>query len=230
MPCRPISLRWSFHLSLAAAFWLHALLIALLAVSPALHHPEPEPTGAVSVVVVPETIATSVAADPAAIAAQPPNTLAPPSIPDILKPSRRPAAPPDRGSGKSGLVSVTRFFSAEVLTEPRNTQARKALGQLANDEKAVQICNLEAMEQAQRQWDTLQPDFVVAYATAAIVLEDDLIVADGAALHSKHNWHALRYRCRVRADRTGVTAFSFAVDGAIPRERWEEISLPAGND
>jgi len=227
MPCRTISLHWSFNLSLAAAFWLHALLIVLLILSPTVRRPAPETTQAVSVAIVLETNVTSVAADPAAAATPPQNNPASPAIPAIPKLPRRIMAP---RSGNSELFSVTRFFADEVLSKPRNTQARKALGQLENDEKAVQICNLEAMEQAKRQWKTLQPDFVVAYATAAIVLEDDLIVADGAALHSEHDWHALRYRCRVRADRTGVTAFSFAVGGAIPRARWEEISLPAGID
>ena len=128
------------------------------------------------------------------------------------------------------MVAATRFYSAAALSEPRNAQARAALGQLSDDEKAVQVCNLEAMEQAAHRDETLSPDFVVAYATATIRFEDDRVLADGAALRSKREWRALRYRCRVRPDRAGVVGFSFALDGAISRERWQEISLPASND
>ena len=128
------------------------------------------------------------------------------------------------------MVAATRFYSAAALSEPRNAQARAALGQLSDDEKAVQVCNLEAMEQAAHRDETLSPDFVVAYATAAIRFEDDRVLADGAALRSKREWRALRYRCRVRPDRAGVVGFSFALDGAISRDRWQDISLSAGGD
>jgi len=228
-----ITPRWNFGRSLAAAFAFHWLLIVLLLLTPATRKLAPEQIDSVSVEVVVQTTQSPVAPDSAAVEFPPQDTLTYPVVPAISDLPQHPVAlpsPPDRGSSKTELVTVTRFFSSAVLVEPRNAQAREALGQLAGDEKAVQICNLEAMEQAARQQTSLHPDFVVAYATADILMEGDLVIAKGAALRSRLNWHALRYQCKVRPDRTGVIAFSFAVDGAIPRTRWQEISLPTGSD
>jgi hypothetical protein len=233
MPSQPITPRWSFARSLAFASGLHALLIVLLLLAPAARKLAPEQIDSVSVEVVVQTAQPPVASGPTAVEAQPQDTLIYPAVPAIsVLPQRSiaPPSPPDRGSANTEMVTVTRFYSSAVLAEPRNAQVRQALGQLAGDEKAVQICNLEAMEQAARQQTSLHPDFVVAYATADILMEEDLVIAEGAALRSRPNWHALRYRCMVRPDRTGIIAFSFAVDSAIPRTRWQEISLPSGGD
>lgn len=234
MPSHSITPRWNFGRSLTAAFGLHGLLIVLLLLTPAARKLVPEQTDSVSVEVVVQTARPPVVPVPAEVELLPRDTLnypAVPAIPDLPQRSvALPSPPRDQVPVKTQMVTVTRFFSATVLAEPRNAQARQALWQLARDEKAVQICNLEAMEQAARRQKSLHPDFVIAYATADILMEDDLVIAEGAALRSRPNWHALRYRCQVRADRTGVVAFSFAVDGAIPRTRWQEINLPSGSD
>ncbi len=225
---------WSFGRSLAAAFGIHALLIVLLLLMPTARKLTPQQIDSVSVEVVVQT-AQPPAAPVRAVAETPPqaalNYPAVPAIPDLpQRPAELPYPPRDEIPVKTKMVTAMRFFSAAALADPRNAQARRAMGQLAGDEKAVQICNLEAMEQAARHRTSLHPDFVVAYATADILIENDLVIAEGAALRSRPNWHALRYRCKVAADRTGVVAFSFAVDGAIPRTRWQEISLPSGSD
>lgn len=234
MPARPFAKDWNFRRSLAAAVGLHALLIVLLMFSPTARRLVPRQTDSVSVEIVVQPARPAVAPDPAMLQSFPKDNLAYPVVPAIPEPpksSEVPALPLHAPAlVKSRLQTVTRLFSASVLAEPRNAQARQAMGELAADEKAVQICNLEAMEQAARQHKSLHPDFVVAYATADILMEDDLVVAEGAALRSRPDWLALRYRCRVQPDRAGVVAFSFALDGAIPRARWQEISLPAGGD
>lgn len=234
MPSHSITPCWSFGRSLAAASGVHAVLIVLLLLMPAARKLTPEQIDSVSVEVVVQTAQPPAAPVRAAVETRPRDALNYPAIPAIPDLPQRSVALPfpsrDEIGGKTEMVTVLHFFSAAALADPRNAQARQAMGQLTGDEKAVQICNLEAMEQAARHQTSLHPDFVVAYATADILIENDLVIAEGAALRSRPDWHALRYRCKVAADRTAVVAFSFAVDGAIPRTRWQQISLPSGSD
>ncbi|MEM5473208.1 DUF930 domain-containing protein [Hoeflea sp. AS60] len=234
MPAQRQPTAWSFRRSLAFAFGLHALMIVLLLLTPTARRLVPEQMDSVSVEVVVQSTQPAVARSSPVVESPPQDKLIYPAVLAIPAPQKSadvlPSPPRDQVPVTTELRTVTRLFSASVLAEPRNAQARQGLGQLAGDEKAVQICNLEAMEQAARQQESLHPDFVVAYATADILMQEDLVIAEGAALRSRPDWLTLRYRCRVQPDRTGVIAFSFALDGAIPRSRWQEISLPSGSD
>ncbi|WP_144051938.1 DUF930 domain-containing protein [Sinorhizobium fredii] len=48
------------------------------------------------------------------------------------------------------MVRAKELFSASVLADPRSSQALAALRQLAAEDRIIQLCNVEAMEQVQK--------------------------------------------------------------------------------
>ena len=140
------------------------------------------------------------------------------------------AASSTPGAPRNDMIHATSVLSARVLADPRNRQAREALPGLAPDERILQICNLEAMEQV-AAWDPgFKPDYIVAYATADIRMSPQEIEANGGAMHSRHDWYAIRYRCMVSPDRSKVVAFDFRVGDPIPENDWSAYNLPVGGD
>lgn len=133
--------------------------------------------------------------------------------------------PPKTSTGT--MIRARRFFSSEILADPRSRNARKALQQLSASERIVQLCNVEAMEQVHRWKAEFQPDFLVAYAMADTVQSGRVLEADGGALRSKANWYNIKYRCEVSPDLSNVDAFEFSVGKEIPRDEWEGHALSA---
>ena len=64
------------------------------------------------------------------------------------------------------MIRPTEMLSAKTLADPRSRQARADLATFASDERMVQLCNLEAMDQIRRWRADFQPEQVVPYATA----------------------------------------------------------------
>lgn len=135
----------------------------------------------------------------------------------------QPASPP------SGMIRAEKLYSPGILAAPRSRQARKGLAQLAPEERVVQLCNLEAMEQVHRWNADFDPDFLVAYAFSGVKLSGETLKANGAAFRSKRQWWRVAYSCAVTADRTAVAGFAFKVGDAIPRAQWQEIGLPVAD-
>ncbi|GLQ78154.1 hypothetical protein GCM10007881_16700 [Mesorhizobium huakuii] len=71
------------------------------------------------------------------------------------------------------------MLSAKTLADPRIRQARADLATFASDERMVQLCNLEAMDQIRRWRADFQPERVVPYATAEEKISGTTIAADG---------------------------------------------------
>ncbi len=118
------------------------------------------------------------------------------------------------------------MLSEAVLADPRSRDVRKTLSALAAAEQVEQLCNLEAMAQVGEWSRRLQPDRVVAYATAATKLTGTSFSAVGAALHSGTDWYGLQFTCDLAQDSQKVIAFEFVVGDVIPREDWSNYSLP----
>ena len=114
------------------------------------------------------------------------------------------------------MVHARQLFSASALADPRSKGAVAALTQLAGEERVIQLCNVETMEQVRRWKSDYRPDFVVAYATATAKLSGATLEADGAAFRSKQRWYSVRFICRLTPDLEKVAAFEFAVGQAIP--------------
>jgi hypothetical protein len=121
------------------------------------------------------------------------------------------------------MVRPRRMFSEIALADPRSRKAREQLRILAADERIVQLCNIEAMEQVHAWKAAFRPEAVVAYAMQQLRMQGGSIVADGAAFYSERNWYRLRFECDVQVDK--VVSFAFSVGETIPRSQWEAHHL-----
>lgn len=142
--------------------------------------------------------------------------------------SRTPPRLSAAGTVAPPLVRPEKMLSQGALANPRSSAARRELRLLAADERAVQLCNIEAMEQVHAWKARLFPEAVVAYATKGLKIRGGSIVADGAAFYSASSWHRLRFECDVRDDE--VVSFAYSVGDLIPRSEWEAYSLPEKAD
>ena len=149
-----------------------------------------------------------------------------PVAPDPAPPPERPP-PPDAADRPSPMIEATTMLSGRALADPRSRQAREALRGVDGEERMVQLCDLEAMEQIQMWKPDYHPDRVVPYATAEVRVEGDAVVSDGAAFRSEGNWYALAFRCDLSGDHQQVAGFRFSVGEPIPRREWPVRNLPA---
>ena len=125
------------------------------------------------------------------------------------------------------MIRPTEMLSAKTLADPRSRQARADLATFASDERMVQLCNLEAMDQIRKWRADFQPEQVVPYATAEEKVAGTSITADGAAFRSKRNWYGLKFKCELAPDGETVTGFAFLVGDPVARAKWDELGLPS---
>ncbi|PDQ18759.1 hypothetical protein CN311_23215 [Mesorhizobium sanjuanii] len=125
------------------------------------------------------------------------------------------------------MIRATEMLSARTLADPRSRQARADLATLASDERMVQLCNLEAMDQIRKWRADFQPERVVPYAMAEETISATSITASGAAFRSRRNWYALKFTCELARDGESVTGFAFLVGDPVSKEKWDELGLPA---
>jgi hypothetical protein len=125
------------------------------------------------------------------------------------------------------LIPATHLYADATLADRHNRSAREAMKTLAGDERMIQLCDIEAMEQVKRASATLRPDYVIAYAMADLKLSADEVDAEGGAFLSHRNWYGLKFRCSVSPADGKVTAFAFLVGQPIPRAQWAAHNLTA---
>lgn len=203
------------RIALPVSLVLHTLIALVLVFSLSPHPLKTPPVRTVAVdLISPEAFEAMRRRGPGT-AAQAPQAGAPASANDL---------PQD------DMIQAEAIMSEKALADPRNRQAREALPGLAADERILQICNLEALEQVQVWNPEFSPSHVVAYAMAEIRISPQVIEAGGGALRSHGLWYALKYRCTVSPDRGKVVAFAFRVGDPIPRGDWEHYALQAGED
>lgn len=207
--------------SLAIALVIHAIAVLALFFLPSPQQPVAIPDEAIAVQILelpqprPDVVQPAPGPQDAPPAAQP--------VPEALPAVEAATSPPDARP----TVQAKQFFSAAILADPRSKQALGGLLQLAADERIVQLCNLEAMEQVHRWNADFRPDTLVAYATAKIRLVDRNLRADGAAFRSKGHWFNIKFGCAVAPDSKSVIAFEFQVGDEIPESEWEAHFLSA---
>ncbi|MDN2582256.1 DUF930 domain-containing protein [Aquibium sp. ELW1220] len=141
--------------------------------------------------------------------------------------SEPPQASQGRAAQDGAMVRARTMLAARALADPRSREALHEWRRLYPDERIIQLCNLEAMEQVHAWKPAFEPDFVVAYAMGDIALTGFTLVADGAALRDHQAWYNMRYRCEVAADMEAVVAFEFVLGEAIPESEWAEHYLAA---
>lgn len=128
------------------------------------------------------------------------------------------------------LIPATHLYADATLADRHNKSAREAMKTLAGDERMIQLCDIEAMEQVRRSGATFKPDYVIAYAMADLKLSGDEVDAEGGAFLSHRNWYGLKFRCSVSPADGKVTAFAFLVGQPIPHAQWAAHNLTADAD
>ncbi len=209
----------------AASLVLHAVLVAaLLIFLPATTRSKPAEEDSVDVqFLTPDELTAMV--DPAEIAPPAPASA-------VVNPSSggseaAPHAAPPPAPSAPPMIRATRMLSGGALADPRSRQARDALPHLAADERMVQLCDLEAMEQVHQWQPDSRPDRVVAYAMSEVAIAKDTIVANGAAIRGNGGWRTLRFTCGLLPDHAEVVSFAFQVGDPVPKEEWEAHHLAA---
>ena len=127
----------------------------------------------------------------------------------------------------NGPFRATTFFAGSLLAEPASAKLRGAMGTLAQPERVVQLCDIEAMEQVRRARPDYDPDMVVPYAMADTELHNGTLTATGGAFRSRREWYEISFRCTPTHDLGQVQAFEFTLGAAIPHELWEAHYLTA---
>lgn len=158
-----------------------------------------------------------------------------PKVPDRGTARPRDPAPiapatPGAAGEPSRMIEAHSFHAAQALADPRSRRALVEWRKLFPDERIIQLCNLEAMEQLHSWKPELEPRSVVAYAFEDIRLSGEKLDAEGAAIRIARKWVAISYHCRVAPDMESVVAFAFAMGEEIPESEWEAHMLPAGDD
>lgn len=195
----------------------HAVFLALLAMEAPRHIVAlKQPVTAVDVVMVAPPADRSVTGGSLATAA-----------PSETQANSQPSPPAEKARpSASGQVKATQYFAAAVLEDPRNRGTRKKLATLSSDERLIQLCNIEAMEQLKRWKAGFVPDHIVAYATADPSMTATALKAPGAAVYASGNWYRLSFNCTSTPNLQSVAAFDFKLGRPIPRGEWEQDNLP----
>jgi hypothetical protein len=118
------------------------------------------------------------------------------------------------------------ILSSQELADPRNRKTVETLKHLEPQTRSQQLCDFEAILQINRQFNEYAVDFVVAYATGAVVRKGDAVIAHGAAFHSNGGWYNLAFECQLSANQRDVAHLKFKLGDAIPRDQWADLNLP----
>lgn len=196
----------------------HALAIALLSFL-ALHRPlaPPPPPKPVEVQLISAAEFEPPPAPPVA-----PVLATPPATPDAEPAETAPPAP------ASGPIRATQFFSSKILVEDK--EIAQTLPTLGNDERVIQLCNIEALEQIKAVRPDFAPDTLVAYAFGEMNVAGSTLAAPGGAFRTRRKWWNVSLTCTVAPDYSGVTAFEFTLGDEIPEAQWEEHYLTAADE
>lgn len=210
---RPARAFWG----VAASIALHVLLLlAALLIRPQPFAQEEERAIAVRIVTPSQLAAEAAPRAPPVLSVNPAEQARVP-----------PVAPPAKTS--SGMVRPGTMLSARNLAHPRSKKARADLATFAIEERGVQLCNIEAMEQIAAWNKDLRPDSLVAYARANEKVAGSRIVAAGAAFHSGRKWYELAFNCDLSPAMDKVVAFEFKVGKPVPPTQWEDLGLSEGD-
>lgn len=205
-----------FWSSILVALVLHIALCFIFARMTAERIPElPETTVPVQLVLAPQQ---QTPPPPEAQAPPEPKPVAP--IPEV--PTPQPETAPMRHAEK--------LFSQQVLADPRSRKARESLRHLVSEERTIQLCNIEAMEQVHRSNAEFWPETLIAYAMAEPRFSGASLLVTGGAFRSRRRWYNIRYKCEVSANAENIVSFEFLTGDEIPQSDWELHNLTASDE
>lgn len=158
-----------------------------------------------------------------------PSPLVPKSLPEIQ--SRSPPAdapsPDERRAPLGDAWAQSRIIlSSQELADPRNRKTVETLKRLEPQTRSQQLCDFETILQINRQFNEYAVDFVIAYATEAVVRKGDAVIARGAAFHSNGRWYNLAFECQLSANQRDVAHLKFKLGDPIPGDQWADLNLP----
>lgn len=114
------------------------------------------------------------------------------------------------------------LYAKNILSDPR---VRGALGKLPPEKRIVQMCSIEAAEQARRASAAFIPDLVQSFGKNGGSISGQHLTARGGAVRSRGMWREMTFECTVNIAFDAVTAFRFALGEAIPHSAWEARGL-----
>jgi hypothetical protein len=232
--------------SLAISIALHVAAFVLLWYLPDAPVPHTPPASqSMDVVLVPRRARTTpptsvrpVAARPAGLPTgardEPLSSAAPLKRQQDAAPSRTvkdtarltPAPAPKRRKTPE-LVEATTLYTAHALASRLGKATLADLDLTDPQERIIQLCNYEAIEQVRQEHPKLRADFALAEARSAPTLSGLSVTAQGAAIQGGGRWYDLSFRCEVAPDLAGVASFAFALGDAISAPERERLDLPA---
>ena len=141
----------------------------------------------------------------------------------------RPAAPSVNPLTKPIMIKATQMLSETMLSDPRSQGVTQALAQMNVEDRAAQICSIEAMGQIAKNDSRFYPELVSSYAMSQLKFKGRVVTAEGAAFQSSGIWYNLAFRCQISPDRARVQSFEFAIGDTIPQSKWSSLNLTSSH-
>lgn len=118
------------------------------------------------------------------------------------------------------LTRAREIYSKDAISDPR---VKQALGKLAPNDRIIQVCGIEALEQVRRHQPGAFPDMLAREGGS--VSATGLTVSDGA-FRSQRRWYAIDFTCKIDAETMVIDSFSYNIGRAIPEGEWARRQLP----
>ncbi|MET3901342.1 hypothetical protein ABIB57_005312 [Devosia sp. UYZn731] len=204
-----------------------AVLAALLLLVTSEKLPVPRPR-AVDVDIITEQQFRSATLPPAPIAIptprMPPAVLSTPAE-TVPAPAMPPTLEPVLTTENGGMTTATQFFTSRILDDPKNRQVKQTLPRLGPEERIIQLCNIEGLEQLRLVSAGKVPDSLDPSAMADTTITGDTLDAPGGAYRLHKKWYSVSFTCKVGLDRQSVIDFKFKLGAAIPHNQWDSHNL-----
>ncbi len=97
-----------------------------------------------------------------------------------------------------------------------------AMAGLTRGVRGGQLCATELREQLRHATPAYNPSMIPAYRFP----EGNVLAVPKGAFRASSKWYDVKFTCEINQDGTKITAFSFQVDGEVPRETWSERGFP----
>jgi hypothetical protein len=99
----------------------------------------------------------------------------------------------------------------------------ESLLKLLPEEQARQACIVKGIDQIRRDKRLRKADRLKTSILNPAELDGTIVTANGAAVHAKDRWYALKFTCAVSKDLLKATSFAYEIGQEIPREKWEDL-------
>lgn len=218
---------------LAVSLGGHLLFLAFLSAVPPQEATEATPPRVIQVEIVasaPKTVSDRVLQEATAppIPAGRDHRAAVPPPPAPRPAVGKPQAPPPPVAPETevqGMTSAMALYAGQLLRDPANAQIRKTLPLLGPEERIVQLCNIEALEQIRLSGDKGFPDSLDTSAFEETQLTDGKLVAPLGAYRANRGWYYVSFECTPESDLESVREFKFRLGDQVPRDLWEGHEL-----